>query len=141
MLWAVTQTDTGAFGGMLYEIDPTTGAILESAQDASTGYEQDIGYYNDQLFVSDAYSGPGTNFLDVYSTSTLTLITQLPVAATGYVSGVGADGLGGTPPDDWYTVNVQAGQALYLTKLDSFGSGWPIPEHRVAGDQPVRHLR
>ena len=69
VLWAVSQTDTGAFGGMLYEIDPTTGAILRSAQDASTGYEQDLGYSNGQLFVSDAFSGPGTNFLDVYSTS------------------------------------------------------------------------
>ena len=127
VLWAVSQTDTGAFGGMLYEINPTTGAIIESAKDASTGYEQDLGYFGGQLFVSDADTGPGTNFLDVYSTSTLQEIAVLPIAATGYVSGVGADGLGGTPPADWYTVNVQAGQSLYLQTSTPSDQGGEFP--------------
>ena len=127
VLWTVTQTTTGAFGGTIYEIDPTTGAILESAPDASTGYEQDIGYFNNELYVSDALTGPGTNFLDVYSTSDLSLVTRLPIAATGYVSGVGADGLGGTPPDDWYSVNVQAGQSLFLQSSTPSDQGNQFP--------------
>ena len=47
VLWTVTQPSAG-LGGTIYEIDPTTGAILESSPDASTGYEQDIGYFNNQ---------------------------------------------------------------------------------------------
>ena len=61
------------------------------------------------------------------STATLSLVTQLPVAATGYVSGVGADGLGGAPLDDWYTVNVQAGQALYLQSSTPSDQGGQFP--------------
>ena len=52
---------------------------------------------------------------------------QLPIAASGYVSGVGADGLGGAPPDDWYSVNVEAGQSLVLQTSTPSDQGGQFP--------------
>ena len=51
----------------------------------------------------------------------------MPVAATGYVSGLGGDGLGGAPTDDWYSVNVQAGQSLYLQSSTPSDQGGQFP--------------
>ena len=49
-----------------------------------------------------------------YDPNTLRFIQSVPVATLGFVSGLGGDGLGGAPPDDWYSVNVEAGASLYL---------------------------
>jgi len=49
------------------------------------------------------------------------------VATQGYVSGLGGDGLGGPAKDDWYTINVQAGQALYLQSSTPSDQGGQFP--------------
>ena len=127
VLWAVSQTTTGAIGGSLYELDPTTGAVLESAPDASTGFEQDLGYFNNELYVSDAVDFGFGNTIDVYSTATLTLDRRLPVATQGFASGLAADGLGGAAKDDWYSVNVEAGQSLFIQSSTPSDQGGQFP--------------
>ncbi len=127
VLWAVSQGDIEP--GSIYEIDPTTGAVIASAPDNSQGaYEQDIAYANGQLIVSDTLGfGAGENFLDYYDPNTLAFIQRLPVNTEGYVSGLGGDGLGGAPPDDWYSVNVQAGNSLYLQSSTPSDQGGEFP--------------
>ena len=67
------------------------------------------------MIVSDNYFfGAGGSDLDYYDPNTLAFIQRLPVATQGYVSGLGGDGLGGAPKDDWYSINVAAGNQLYL---------------------------
>ena len=89
---------------------------------------QDIAYADGQLIVSDSVSfGPGGSYLDYYDPNTLNFIQRLPVATQGSVSGLGGDGLGGTPKDDWYTINVQAGQALYLQSSTPSDQGGQFP--------------
>ena len=127
VLWAVSQTDTGAFGGTLYEIDPSTGAIIESAQDASTGYEQDLGYDNHELFVSDAYSGPGTNFIDVYDTATLSLVYSTAGGHSGLCFGSGRRRPGRCCPGRLVHGNVQAGQQLSLQSSTPSDQGGQFP--------------
>ena len=83
VLWAVSQGDIER--GSIYEIDPTTGAVIASAPDNSQGaYEQDIAYANGQLIVSDTLGfGAGENFLDYYDPNTLAFIQRLPVNTAG----------------------------------------------------------
>src|SRR5208337_4537716 len=89
---------------------------------------QDIAYADGQLIVSDSVSfGPGGSYLDYYDPNTLAFIKRLPVATQGYVSGLGGDGLGGPAKDDWYTINVQAGQALYLQSSTPSDQGGQFP--------------
>ncbi len=141
VLFAVSQGDINP--GSIYEINPTTGAIINSAPDNSQGaYEQDIAYTNGQLIVSDTIGfGAGNNFLDYYDPNTLAFIQRLPVATEGYVAGLGGDGLGGTPPDDWYSVNVQAGQSLALQSYTPSDQGGEFPNTASLEIEPLRHVR
>ncbi len=127
VLFAVSQAYINP--GSIYEINPTTGAIINSAPDNSQGaYEQDLAYANGQLIVSDTYGfGAGENFLDSYDPNTLAFIQRLPVNTEGYVAGLGGDGLGGAAPADWYSVNVQAGQSLYLQSSTPSDQGGQFP--------------
>ena len=65
-------------------------------------------------FPDSIFFGSGGSLLDYYDPNTLGYIQSLPVATQGFVSGLGGDGLGGAAPDDWYSVNLQAGQQLFL---------------------------
>ncbi len=113
VLWAVAQ----GFPGTIYEFDPNTGALLNSALDNDQGLnEQDIAYVNNELFVSDTdglESEGGTNVLDVYSAATLAFERSMPVAVTGFVSGLAGDGLGGQDTD-WYSFQANAGDGLVI---------------------------
>ena len=125
MLYAVSQYNE------LYEIDPTTGAIVNSAPDNAQGLnEQDMAFANGLLIVSDtnglAYEG-GTNVLDEYDPNTLAFVARVPVPVYGFVSGLAGDGLGGAPPDDYYSIDVQAGQALYLQTSTPSDQGGQFP--------------
>ena len=118
VLWGVSQ----GFPGNLYEIDPATGSVLNQAPLSDAGYEQDLAYANGMLIVSDtAGFGAGNNFLDYYDPTSLTHLQRLPVAAQGYVSGLGGDGIGGVSTD-WYQFNVNAGDNLVLSTTTPGGS-------------------
>ena len=126
VLWAVTQPYTT--NGDIDKIDPNTGNVIASAPDNHLGFVQDIAYADGQLIVSDSVSfGPGGSYLDYYDPNTLNFIQRLPVATQGSVSGLGGDGLGGPAKDDWYTINVQAGQALYLQCSTPSDQGGQFP--------------
>ena len=122
MLYAVGQLDH------MYEIDPTTGAVVQEGFISTEGYEQDLAYSNGLLIVSDSlYYGSGGGLLDEYDPNTFALVARVPVATTGYISGLGGDGLGGAPKDDWYSVDVQAGQGLYITSSTPSDQGGEFP--------------
>ncbi|HKM53703.1 MAG TPA: SdrD B-like domain-containing protein, partial [Isosphaeraceae bacterium] len=126
VLWAVGQVSQGS--GMLYEIDPSTGSVIKEGSSKPMGYDEDIAYADGELITSDSISfGSGGSQLDYYDPATLTEIKHVPVATQGYVSGLGGDGLGGTPNDDWYTVNVQAGQSLSLQSSTPSDQGGQFP--------------
>jgi protocatechuate 3,4-dioxygenase beta subunit len=114
VLWAVTQGSPGT----IFEINPTTGAVITSAPDHNDGLnEQDIAYNGNVLIVSETNGlgdEGGTNVLAEYNPNTLAFLQNVPVNTEGFASGLGSDGVGGTAPADWYSVNVQAGQSLYL---------------------------
>ena len=130
VLFAVGQVGTG-IPGKLYEIDPTTGDVLAEADDNNQGLnEQDMAYAGGVLLVS-ATSGlgedGGTNVLQSYNPNTLAFIQSVPVATLGFVSGLGGDGLGGAPKDDWYSVNVQAGASLFIQSSTPSDQGGQFP--------------
>jgi methionine-rich copper-binding protein CopC len=116
VLWAVGQV------GHLYEIDPATGNVIKEGNAQTQGFEQDIAYANGNLYVSDSlFFGSGGSELDVYNPDTFGLITRLPVATQGYVSGLASDGLGGQTKD-WYQFNVNAGDNLAITTTTPGGT-------------------
>ena len=130
VLFAVGQVGTGV-PGRLYEIDPATGNVLAETDDNNQGLnEQDIAYAGGVLLVS-ATNGlgdrGGTNVLQSYDPNTLAFIQSVPVAAQGFVSGLGGDGLGGAPKDDWYSVNVQAGASLFIQSSTPSDQGGQFP--------------
>jgi methionine-rich copper-binding protein CopC len=129
VLFGVAQ---GFPNGTLYEIDPSTGAVIASAPDNNQGaYEQDLAYANGQLIVSDTYGfGTGNNFLDYYDPSTFAFIQRLPVATLGLVSGLGGGVVTASKVDnDWYTINVQAGQSLFLQSSTPSDQGNQFPNN------------
>ena len=92
--------------------------MLESGPDNNQGLnEQDIAYTGGMLVISatnaPAFDG-GTNVLQEYDASTLAFIQSVPVDVYGFASGLAGDGLGGGAKDDYYSVNVLAGQSLDL---------------------------
>ena len=110
-LWAVGQPNR------VYEINPTTGAVIRSGNLNSRGLnEQGMGYLGGELFVS-ATNGfgafGGTNVIDVYDSTTLAFKRRMPVSVFGLVSGLAGDGIGGTE-EDWYQFNVNAGDSLVI---------------------------
>ena len=83
VLWGVARHGSP---GTLYEIDPSTGAIINDGPDNNQGlYEQDLAYANGQLIVSDTngYAAPAINFLDEYDPDTLGFVQRVPVAVHG----------------------------------------------------------
>ena len=130
VLFAVGQVGSGV-PGRLYEIDPATGNVLAEADDNNHGLnEQDMAYAGGVLLVS-ATGGlgdeGGTNVLQSYNPNTLAFIQSVPVATQGFVSGLGGDGLGGAPKDDWYSVNVQAGASLFIQSSTPSDQGGQFP--------------
>jgi hypothetical protein len=126
VLWAVGQVSQGS--GRLYEINPATGGVIKEGNSTPAGYDEDIAYANGELITSDSISfGSGGSQLDYYDPGTLTKIKTVPVPTQGYVSGLGGDGLSGTPKDDWYTINVQAGMSLSLQTSTPSDQGGQFP--------------
>ena len=90
VLWAVSQSHT------LYEIDPVKQTIIKSAPDGLGLFEQDLGFFNNELYVSETF-GPGANDIAVFNANTLTETRDLPMNVATFISGLAADGfaLGG----------------------------------------------
>ena len=70
---------------------------------------------------------PGGNYLDDTIRPHWPSSSACRSPRQGYVSGLGGDGLGGAAPDDWYSVNVQAGQSLYLQSSTPSDQGGQFP--------------
>ncbi len=122
--WPATRTATFCGRslkrpGTIYEFNPTTGAVIESAPDDNQGLnEQDLGYLNNELYVSDTNglgNSGGTNQIDVYNADTLTLVRSMPVNVQGFISGLAADGLGSAANDtDYYQFTANKGNKLVI---------------------------
>ena len=52
---------------------------------------------------------------------------RLPVATLGYVAGLGGDGLGGAAKDDWYAIDIGAGNELDLQSYTPSDAGGQFP--------------
>ena len=116
--------------GTLYQIDPSTGLVVASAQDNYAGLnEQDIAYSGGQLFVSET-SGPafqgGTNDIAVYDAAGFSFLQRLPVAVLGFVSGLA--GGSAAPSQDWYRFSANAGDSLDISlSLPGDATGFQSP--------------
>ena len=138
MLWGVGQ---GLTGGTLYEIDPSSGAVIASGPDDGQGaYEQDLAYAGGMLIVSDTYGNTaGSNYLDEYDPDTLAFLQRVPYGVT-FASGLGGDGWR-WPPGRLVLGERAGGRVDHPPDFDAVGSRRPVPEHRRGPDRALRHLR
>jgi hypothetical protein len=117
VLWGVAQGTN-----LLYEIDPSTGAIIKQGRDNSQGaYQQDLAYTDGMLIVSECCNGVGTGAWDEYNPDTLGFIQRVFPPYQYNPSGLAGDGLGGQGTD-WYQFNVNAGDNLVLTTTTPGGT-------------------
>jgi streptogramin lyase len=110
VLWGVSQFHT------LFEINPTTQAVIASAPDGLTNFEQDIGYQNNEIFVSE--TNGSSSDIAVFDPTTFALKRDMPVAAA-VLSGLGADGV--TSQNSYYKVDATAGNKLTITTTTPYG--------------------
>ncbi len=141
MLYAVGQV--GFETGELYEINPSTGAVVNEAPDNNAvGYEQDMAYADGLLIVSET-DGPGANALAEYDPGTFGYVTTVYPPYAGDASGLAGDGLsGGT--GDWFSFNVNAGDNLAITTTtpgDTSGDGGQFANDLDPDAQPLRCQR
>ena len=106
VLWAVSQFHT------LYEIDPVAQTITMSAYDGLGLFEQDLGYYNNELYVSES-NGPGANDIAVIDAGTLAVTRDLPMNVPTYISGLAADGFA-LAASNYYRVSTGAHDKLFI---------------------------
>src|SRR5262249_16429541 len=114
VLWAVSQTHT------LYEIDPVKQTIIKSASDGLGLFEQDLGFFGNELYVSET-NGPGFNDVAVFNATTLKETRDLPMNVATFISGLGADGIALTP-SNYYHISTSAGDKLYITASTPYAS-------------------
>lgn len=100
VLWAVSQTHT------IYEIDPVAQTIIKSAGDGLNLNEQDLGFFNNELYVSETF-GPGANDIAVFNATTLAETRDLPMNVATFISGLGADGFA-LASSDYYHFSANA---------------------------------
>jgi streptogramin lyase len=107
VLWAVSQSHT------IFEIDPVTQTIIKTAPDGLNRNEQDLGFFNNELYVSET-RGPGANDIAVFNADTLKETRDLPMNVATFISGLAADGFSLTPPN-YYHISANAGDKLFIT--------------------------
>jgi streptogramin lyase len=112
VLWAVSQNHT------IYEIDPVKQMIIKSAPDGLGLFEQDIGYFKNELYISET-NGPGFNDIAVLSTSTLTETRDLPMNVATFISGLAADGIG-LASGNFYHFSANAKAKLFVSTSAPF---------------------
>jgi streptogramin lyase len=113
-LWAVSQSHT------LYQIDPVKQTIIKSASDGLGLFEQDLGFFNNELYVSET-NGPGFNDVAVFNAGTLKETRDLPMNVATFISGLGADGFALTP-SNFYHISTHAGDKLFITASTPYAS-------------------
>jgi streptogramin lyase len=114
VLWAVSQFHT------IFEINPTTQAIIQAAPDGLSLNEQDLGYFNNELYVSETL-GPGANDIAVFNAGTLKETRDLPMNVSTFISGLAADGMA-LAPTNYYHISTSAGDKLYITATSPFNA-------------------
>jgi sugar lactone lactonase YvrE len=114
-LWAVSQFHT------LFQIDVATKAIVNAVPDGLALNEQDLGYNNNELYVSETF-GPGANDIAVYDANTLTLKRDLKMNVSTFISGLGADGFSLTEPG-YYAINAVNGNKLKISATTPYSDG------------------
>jgi streptogramin lyase len=107
VLWAVSQFHT------IFEIDPVKQIVIKSAPDGLNLFEQDLGFFNNELYVSET-NGPGFNDIAVFNADTLTETRDLPMNVATFISGLGADGFSFNP-SNYYHISTNKGDKLYIT--------------------------
>jgi hypothetical protein len=115
VIWAVSQFHT------IFEVNPTTGQVIQTKNDGLAEYEQDMAYANGNLYISEATSF-GTTDIAVFDSNTLTLKTKFQVnTIPTFWAGMGGDGLGGIDKN-YYSFNVNAGDNLEV-QASAFNGG------------------
>jgi sugar lactone lactonase YvrE len=132
VLWAVSQFHN------LYEIDPVKHTIIKSASDGLNLFEQDLGFFNNELYVSET-NGPGANDIAVFNADTLAETRDLPMNVATFISGLGADGFSLTPPN-YYHITTNAGDKLYITATAPYSDPTQGPFQPVNALSPVLQL-
>jgi subtilisin family serine protease len=131
VLWAVSQFHT------IFEIDPVAQTVINTAPDGLSLNEQDLGYQNGELYVSET-NGPGANDIAVFDANTLTMTRDLPVNTPIFISGLGADGIP-TASASYFKVSVNAGDNLVIDTTTPFGEP-QFPNQPNNGLQPILEL-
>jgi sugar lactone lactonase YvrE len=106
-LWAVSQFHT------LFQIDVATQSIVNAVPDGLSLNEQDLGYNNNELYVSET-NGPGSNDIAVFDANTLALKRDMPVNVPIFISGLGADGFSLTE-SSYYSLSANPGDKLKIS--------------------------
>jgi streptogramin lyase len=112
VLWAVSQFHT------IFEIDPVQQTVIKSAPDGLNLFEQDLGFFNNELYISET-NGPGANDIAVLNADTLTETRDLPMNVATFISGLGADGLA-LAPSNYYHITTSAKDKLHITASTFF---------------------
>jgi streptogramin lyase len=132
VLWAVSQFHT------IFEIDPVKQTIVQSAPDNLGLFEQDLGFFNNELYVSET-NGPGANDIAVFNAGTLKETRDLPMNVATFISGLGADGYSLTPPN-YYHFSANAGDNLFITATAPYSDPTQGPFQPVNTLSPVLKL-
>jgi streptogramin lyase len=111
-LWAVSQF------GVIYQVDPVAKTIVRSGPDHLPFFEQDIGFFNNELYISET-NGPGFNDIAVFNATTLTETRDLPMNVGTFISGLAADGFSLTSTN-YYHVSANVGDKLFLTATSPY---------------------
>ncbi len=106
-LFAVSQ-----WTGLLYELDPQTGAVIRSAPDHHLGYQQGMALVGDELFVSETTGIGLSQLVNVYDKNSFAWKRTMPinVPADSMIAGLGGDGA--EAPTDIYRVDLTEAQPL-----------------------------
>jgi hypothetical protein len=91
--------------GNVFQINPLTGATTSLGVFAGSGFPEGLGVVANEIFIADF------SVIRVYNLTTLALVRTL--SGFNDLEALGADG-GVVSEEDWYSVNVSAGDTLVL---------------------------
>jgi streptogramin lyase len=119
VLWGVSQFHT------LFEIDPASRTVIATAPDGLPNFEQDIGFQNNEIFVSK--TNGSSSDIAVFDPTTFALKRDMPVNAQ-VISGLAADGV--TSQTSFYRIDATAGDRLNISTTTPYGDPqFPLQPH------------